>query len=110
MRSSPGFLPWNWPRARLFLGDAGAYQFGIVLAAAVGHQAVDAPEVLGAVGVQLADFVQVVTARLVLGVPPWVGDRRHLSHIAQNLGLPRAWVAPLLAAVATAAGLWACAP
>src|SRR5690606_37443967 len=24
-----GFLPWNWPRPRLFLGDAGAYALGL---------------------------------------------------------------------------------
>jgi UDP-GlcNAc:undecaprenyl-phosphate GlcNAc-1-phosphate transferase len=27
-----GFLPWNWPRARLFLGNGGAYAVGVVLA------------------------------------------------------------------------------
>lgn len=93
-----GFLPWNWPRPRLFLGDAGAYQLGVLVAAAVSREVVDTPHALCAVAVQLTDFVQVVTARLVLGVPPWVGDRRHLSHILQNLGMPRAAVAPALAA------------
>ena len=27
-----GFLPWNWPRARLFLGNGGAYAVGVGLA------------------------------------------------------------------------------
>jgi UDP-GlcNAc:undecaprenyl-phosphate/decaprenyl-phosphate GlcNAc-1-phosphate transferase len=27
-----GFLPWNWPRARLFLGNGGAYAVGVMLA------------------------------------------------------------------------------
>jgi UDP-GlcNAc:undecaprenyl-phosphate GlcNAc-1-phosphate transferase len=100
-----GFLPWNWPRPRLFLGDAGAYALGLAvgIAAALGARA-DAAN-LWAVAVQLADFVQVITARLVLGVPPWVGDRRHLTHIAQNLGLPRELVAP---AFAVPAVLFAC--
>jgi len=95
-----GFLPWNWPRPWLFLGDAGAYLLGILTAAAVARQAVVEPRALLAVAVQLADFAQVVIARLVLGLPPWVGDRRHLTHIAQNLGLPRRAVAPVFTGVA----------
>ena len=54
------------------------------------------------VALLLGDFVQVITARLILGVAPWVGDRRHLTHIVQNLGLPRPLVAPLFALVAAA--------
>jgi UDP-GlcNAc:undecaprenyl-phosphate GlcNAc-1-phosphate transferase len=27
-----GFLPWNWPRARLFMGNGGAYAVGVGLA------------------------------------------------------------------------------
>ena len=100
-----GFLPWNWPRARLFLGDSGAYLLGAATGIAVaGNTLVDARHVLAA-AVQVADFVQVVIARLVLGLPPWVGDRRHLSHVAQNLGLPPTAVAPLFAAAAAAIGL-----
>lgn len=99
-----GFLPWNWPRPHLFLGDAGAYLLGIVTAAMVGRAAVAHPNALFAVAVQLADFVQVVTARIVLGLPPWVGDRRHLTHIAQNLGLPKIAVAPVFAGLAVLIG------
>lgn len=94
------FVPWNWPHSRLFLGDAGAYTIGIAVAAAVVPRALSTPTTLLAVAVPLIDFVQVVLARLVIGVPPWVGDRRHLTHIVQNLGLPRRAVAPLFAGVA----------
>ncbi len=95
-----GFLPWNWPRSRLFLGDAGAYVLGIVVAVAAARAAAVETRWLLAVAVQLVDFVQVVTARIVLAMPPWVGDRRHLTHIAQNLGVPRIWIAPLFAGLA----------
>jgi len=97
-----GFLPWNWPRPRLFLGDAGAYALGLATAVAVADRGVGGATAwpLLAVFVQLADFVQVVIARLVIGHPPWVGDRRHLTHVAQNLGVPRVWIAPLFAIVA----------
>ena len=53
----------------------------------------------------LVDFVQVVIARIVLAVPPWVGDRRHLTHILQNLGIARVAIAPIFAAVAVGTGL-----
>ena len=80
-----GFLPFNWPYPRLFLGDGGAYALGLCVSY-TGLQAASAElRWLLAVAVPLIDFTQVVLMRLVIGVPPWVGDRRHLTHIAQNL-------------------------
>lgn len=101
-----GFLPWNWPRPRVFLGDAGAYGLGACVAAAA-LMRLHAPHAAGApywqallpVAVQLVDFVQVVIARLWLALPPWVGDRRHLTHILNaQLRLPKVLVAPVLVA------------
>jgi UDP-N-acetylmuramyl pentapeptide phosphotransferase/UDP-N-acetylglucosamine-1-phosphate transferase len=96
------FVPWNWPRPRLFLGDAGAYALGIATAIAVAPRALADPRALLFVAVQLGDFGQVVVARVWLGIRPWIGDRRHVTHIAQNAGLPRVLVAPLFAAIAAA--------
>jgi UDP-N-acetylmuramyl pentapeptide phosphotransferase/UDP-N-acetylglucosamine-1-phosphate transferase len=95
-----GFLPWNWPHAFLFLGDAGAYLLGVGVGTACLRRGLADPCAVAAVAVQLADFAQVVVARLALGLPPWVGDRRHLTHVLHNLGVPRPWVAPLLTAAA----------
>jgi UDP-N-acetylmuramyl pentapeptide phosphotransferase/UDP-N-acetylglucosamine-1-phosphate transferase len=104
-----GFLPFNWPRARMFLGDAGSLSLGICLATAsleAGLRTGSAAGVATSIDwgwaalpllVFAADFVQVVTARLILGVPPWLGDRRHLTHVSMNLGLPRVMVAPVFA-------------
>lgn len=97
-----GFVPWNWPRPRLFLGDAGAYALGLVTGVAAAAGAREHAHHLWAVAVQLLDFAQVVTARVALGLPPWVGDRRHLTHIAHHLGVPRVAIAPLFATVALA--------
>ncbi len=97
-----GFLPWNWPRPRLFLGDSGAFALGVLAGIAVASAARHNASALACAAVQLADFVQVVVARVWLAVPPWVGDRRHLTHIAQNLGLPRIAIAPVFAAIAFA--------
>jgi UDP-GlcNAc:undecaprenyl-phosphate GlcNAc-1-phosphate transferase len=99
-----GFLPWNWPRPRVFTGDSGALMLGVLTGgAAVSAMPAPGPTLLP-VAVQLADFAQVVAARIWLGLPPWIGDRRHLTHVVQNTGLPRIAVAPLFAAVAAALG------
>lgn len=94
-----GFLPWNWPRPVLFLGDGGALALGLCGGAVCAARLPGWPALLP-FAVQFADFVQVVVARLWIGVAPWIGDRRHLTHIVQNLGLPRVLVAPLFAAAA----------
>lgn len=91
------FVPWNWPRPRLFLGDSGAYCLGILVGA---HSASASGSHVAAVLVQWLDFVQVVVARLWLGLLPWVGDRRHLTHVVHHLGVPRRAVAPLFAGLA----------
>lgn len=95
-----GFLPFNWPRARVFLGDSGAYLLGIAASTVAARAAVLDPWALAAVAVPFLDFTQVVIARIALGLAPWVGDRRHLTHIVHHRGVPRWAIAPLFAAVA----------
>ena len=99
-----GFLPFNWPKPRLFLGDGGAYALGLSTSYAVAQALLVDPKWLLAIAVPLVDFSQVVVARLVIGVPPWVGDRRHLTHVTQNLGLHKTAVAPLFVALAAGVG------
>ena len=103
-----GFLPWNWPRAQLFLGDSGAYTLGLATGYATLHAIQLDLTWLLATTVQLVDFVQVVAARLIIGVAPWIADRRHLTHIVHNLGMPRWAIAPLFAATAVAIAALPC--
>ncbi len=104
-----GFLPLNWPRPAIFLGDSGSLPLGMCLAwtcldAGLQQgqppfsQVTTLPLVIFAV-----DFVQVILARLLLGIPPWRGDRRHLTHISMNLGMPRVLVAPVMVGLGYAA-------
>lgn len=98
-----GFLPLNWPKARAILGDAGALPIGLWL----GWRALQQPALpatLALTALPLVDFVQVVCARVWLGYAPWIGDRRHITHIASNLGVPRVLIAPGCAVVA--GGVW----
>lgn len=99
-----GFLPWNWPRAHAFLGDSGAYALGLACGAACIDGLPD-PRACAPFAVPLFDFAQVVAVRISLRIPPWRGDRRHVSHVFHNAGVPRSLVAPLLAAVAIGVAL-----
>ncbi len=100
-----GFLPCNWPRPHLFLGDGGAHALGGLLAAAairgaVGSDGLALAPLVTPTAILLLDFTQVVFARVVIGVPPWVADRRHLTHIVAYLGVPRPAVMPVMLALA----------
>jgi UDP-GlcNAc:undecaprenyl-phosphate/decaprenyl-phosphate GlcNAc-1-phosphate transferase len=103
-----GFLPHNWPHARIFLGDTGSMLIGFLLAALsvmgvytrgahVPILAVFTP--LFVLGIPVLDSVLVIILRLHAGHPPWVGDRRHISHRLVHRGMnPAAAVATLWAA------------
>jgi UDP-N-acetylmuramyl pentapeptide phosphotransferase/UDP-N-acetylglucosamine-1-phosphate transferase len=75
-----GFLPFNWPPARLFMGDAGAQFLGFALAiiAIIGGAKI-ATAVL-ALGLPLADVVWVILYRVFHGRSPLQADRGHLHH------------------------------
>jgi UDP-GlcNAc:undecaprenyl-phosphate/decaprenyl-phosphate GlcNAc-1-phosphate transferase len=93
-----GFLPWNFPRARAFLGDAGSHLVGYLLAvlAILPHfYTRDHPRTLATLSpllilaVPLGDLVRVVLYRWRRGKPFYVGDTNHLSHRLVQLGLSR---------------------
>jgi UDP-GlcNAc:undecaprenyl-phosphate/decaprenyl-phosphate GlcNAc-1-phosphate transferase len=77
-----GFLPWNWPRARLFLGNGGAYAVGVVLAfLAARAVAVGGWRGLLAAGICLGVFAFevafTVARRATAGGAITAGDRLH---------------------------------
>ena len=87
--SLAGFLPWNFPKGKVFLGDAGSHLVGYLLAvlAILPHFYTKAhPNVFGVLipllvlAVPLADLISVVLLRWQIGQPFWVGDNNHLSH------------------------------
>ena len=91
-----GFLPWNFPQARAFLGDAGSHLVGYLLAvlAILPHfytrqnprpLAVLSP--LLVLAIPLADLAWVVVQRTLAGKPFYVGDTNHLSHRLVRAGL-----------------------
>ena len=92
-----GFLAHDLPPARLFMGDAGSYLVGFLLAMttilatfAGGEKpwhAVLAPVCL--LAVPIYDTVSVVLIRICEGRSPFSADRCHVSHRLVDLGLTR---------------------
>jgi len=111
-----GFLPWNFPHARAFLGDAGSHLVGYLLAvmAILPHFytrqnphpfAVLAP--LFVLAVPLLDLAQVSLFRICHRQPFWIGDTNHLSHRLVRAGLSRTTAVLVLWLAATGLGLLA---
>ncbi|HVU08379.1 MAG TPA: MraY family glycosyltransferase [Verrucomicrobiae bacterium] len=93
-----GFLPWNFPNAKAFLGDAGSHLVGYLLAvmAILPHfytkqnprpLAVLSP--LFVLAVPLIDIAQVSLLRALNKKPFWIGDTNHLSHRLVRAGLSK---------------------
>jgi UDP-GlcNAc:undecaprenyl-phosphate GlcNAc-1-phosphate transferase len=93
-----GFLPYNFPKARVFLGDAGSHLVGYLLAvmAVLPHfytrqnphpLAVLSP--LFVLAIPLIDLAQVTAFRTWNRKPFWLGDTNHLSHRLVRAGFRR---------------------
>jgi UDP-GlcNAc:undecaprenyl-phosphate GlcNAc-1-phosphate transferase len=111
-----GFLPWNFPNARVFLGDSGSQLVGYLLAvmAILPHfytkqnprpLAVLSP--LLVLAVPLADLVWVVLLRTRNRKPFWIGDTNHFSHQLVRAGLSRTRAVLLLWLIAVMIGVLA---
>jgi UDP-GlcNAc:undecaprenyl-phosphate GlcNAc-1-phosphate transferase len=109
-----GFLPWNFPNAKAFLGDSGSHLVGYLLAvmAILPHfytkqnphpLAVLSP--LLVLAIPLIDLMQVVIWRTLHGKPFWIGDTNHLSHWLARQGLSRAHAVLLIWLVAVMIGV-----
>ena len=110
-----GFLPFNFPRASVFLGDAGSHLVGYLLAVLSilphfysakltnpSRLAVLSP--LFILAIPLLDLASVVWLRSRAGKPFWIGDTNHFSHRLVRAGLLKQQAVVLLWALAAAAG------
>lgn len=98
-----GFLPFNWHRARMFMGDTGALLIGLLMATStvsvtgqLNPAQLDQKLVLASyipiilptavLAVPLADFTLAVFRRLLAGKSPFEADRLHLHHRLLDMG------------------------
>ncbi|MEN0652889.1 MULTISPECIES: glycosyltransferase family 4 protein [Hyphobacterium] len=99
-----GFLPWNAPRARLFLGDVGALAIGGWFAVA-GLNAVTGPEGISVLLVPLlmlpllVDILLTLLARVRAGFSITQPHRSHGYQILVRMGVPHWRVALIYGAV-----------
>jgi UDP-GlcNAc:undecaprenyl-phosphate GlcNAc-1-phosphate transferase len=96
-----GFLPFNYPAARIFMGDVGSQPIGFVIAALVvlltqhdGGLGDDVPVALMLLPM-LADVVFTLARRARSGARLTQAHRSHLYQVAQRSGLP-AWRVTLI--------------
>lgn len=96
--SVAGFIPYNFPRARLFMGDSGSLFIGYMFAALsimVTYYDAGVPSQLPVVaplvvlGVPLFDTLSVMAIRWRAGKPIMQGDQNHFSHRLVALGFSR---------------------
>jgi UDP-GlcNAc:undecaprenyl-phosphate GlcNAc-1-phosphate transferase len=108
-----GFLWWNRPPARIFMGDCGSTLLGFVLGvgtARLGLRPGGQPWAWGAplclMAVPWYDLIAVVTIRLSQGRSPFHPDKQHLSHrlVARGISPPLAVGLIHLMALASGAG------
>lgn len=98
-----GFLWHNRPPAAIFMGDAGSYVLGFLLAVAsllatyASYRAIDPADGSGyailaplcVLAVPLYDMVTVIVIRLAAGKSPFQADKNHFSHRLVDLGLTK---------------------
>ena len=94
-----GFLPWNFPKARIFLGDAGSLFLGYSLGASAVLACHGASTAWGRIGAGMVlaypafDIVFVVINRLRDGRKVYTGGRDHSNHrLASVLQCPKTTV------------------
>lgn len=87
-----GFLLWNWPRAKIFMGDVGSSVLGFLIAvfALAGEVWFDVPMVLWVILYGVFCFDATLTlARRVMAGERWYAA--HRSHAYQRLHCPLGW-------------------
>lgn len=100
---SAGFLPFNWHRAKMFMGDSGALMIGLLMAtstimvtgqlnpAALSTDVVIASWIpiilpIAVLALPIADLLLAVVRRTLAGKSPFSADRGHLHHRLLNRG------------------------
>lgn len=100
---SVGFLPFNWHKAKMFMGDTGALLIGLMMAtstvtvtgqlnpAQLDQKLVVASYIpillpIAVLIMPLADFSLAVLRRLRAGQSPFTADRKHLHHRLLDMG------------------------
>jgi len=100
-----GFLFYNFPPARIFMGDGGAYFLGFLIAALSLHNANKGTVAAAliapffALGLPIIDVSFTLARRGLTGLPIFRADRRHIHHRLTSMGFSQRRVVGMLYAV-----------
>jgi UDP-GlcNAc:undecaprenyl-phosphate GlcNAc-1-phosphate transferase len=88
-----GFLVFNFPPGRIYMGDTGSMLLGLLLAVMACLVSMRAPSpgmfaaVILVLGVPLLDTGLAIARRVVLRAPVFSADQLHMHHILRGMGL-----------------------
>jgi len=88
-----GFLRFNFPPARIYMGDGGAYLLGFLIAILsidASHKGTVAVALIApayALGLPILDTAAAIIRRGLRGLPLFRADRKHIHHQLVKLGL-----------------------
>lgn len=81
-----GFLPFNFYPARIFMGDSGAYVFGLILALLAIYSGGKLATATLVLGFTIFDALFTAARRLLRRSSPFRADRQHLHHLLLEIG------------------------
>jgi UDP-GlcNAc:undecaprenyl-phosphate GlcNAc-1-phosphate transferase len=99
-----GFLPWNLPPARVFMGSSGSTFLGFALAALALVAPAKVATALLVMWVPIMDVAWQIVVRIRRGQAPWQADRGHLHHRLYDRGWSQRSVVGLYGSIALALG------
>jgi UDP-GlcNAc:undecaprenyl-phosphate GlcNAc-1-phosphate transferase len=100
-----GFLVFNFPPARTFMGDSGSLSLGAI-AVVIGAEQGDPAGTAIWCAIPLADAVIVTLRRLARGQKPWIGGTDHSGHALLRRGLAPRLLPPLYFVAVLAVGIF----
>lgn len=108
-----GFIPFNFPKGGVFLGDGGSHVVGFLLSVlavlpdfysdATPHKWLIITPLLVLI-VPLSDLLSVIFIRFRLSQPVWIGDNNHFSHRLVKAGYSKTTAVLLLLLVSSVTG------
>lgn len=84
--SSLAFLIFDFPRAKILMGDTGSTFLGFTLATLSIFSGGKVATAFLVLGIPILDMIWVVSRRIFSGQKFWQGDRKHLHHRLLDLG------------------------
>ncbi|MFA6917223.1 MAG: MraY family glycosyltransferase [Candidatus Gracilibacteria bacterium] len=84
---SLGFLIFDFPPAKILMGDTGSTFLGYILATLAIFAGGKVATAFLVLGIPILDMIWVVLRRIFSGQPFWKGDLKHLHHRLLDLGM-----------------------